>query len=55
MLLLDYMEVSGHGQLLNNTQGACRDSLTEFKGKGRMISETAVFLRMEEQLNYPAA
>lgn len=35
MLLPHYMEIRGQGQKLNNTQGACRDSVIEFKGTGR--------------------
>lgn len=48
MLIAHYTEVRGQGQLLNNTQGACRDSMIEFKGAARVLSDTEVFLIVKE-------
>lgn len=55
MLLPHYMEVRGRGQLLNNAHGACRDSVIEFKGTARELSDTEVFLIVKERVIYPAA
>lgn len=49
MQLSYYLEVRGRGQLLNNTQGACRDSVIEFKGTRRVLLDTELILIVEEQ------